>query len=569
MPSVDESTHTVELYSDVSDDDHFADCNTEFMQDVNQLEREYFESLHVEDAAPNAMFVDSPVLLHRKVLTEFEEQNFFVHNVTPDRPCSAFFKTDSFMPASEVFDALKKDGFRNEHIRCLHRKPTGEIFITFRTNELRDTFLSKSSFVTRRRSFAPNDSERPLSFLTVYDAPYELPDAAIIHRLSPYCEVVWYRRGTYKNYGGVFNGLRHFRVRVKFAIPSYLRFGKFLVRLYHDGQTPTCRRCNRSGHKAADCRKTVCFNCDGLGHTSKECIRPMYCCICKSGQHLARTCPFSWHREREDPPDDTPPPPPEYGNFGDYPASDDATDESLMEGDPDLPAEEQCDPPTDPPLVENSTGEHTDQPAASRRPIVVDPESVLAEELETSPDVTESSVLESVSASADISPTPPQDSPVVNSDGFLAERQPPPVSDTVRNPASTLSSSETETNEKMSVPAAEELSVSVPEKTWADIVDSSVPPVGPPQNPEKDQPVSASAPLPQRAKTTGRRPATAPSLIPTLGRKPTQPAKVPTRRRQKELPAETVSESMDTSEGSRKRKNSEDASGKRTPPQPS
>ena len=25
----------------------------------------------------------------------------------------------------------------------------------------------------------------------------------------------------------------------------------------------------------------------------------MYCCICKSGQHLARTCPFSWYRQRD------------------------------------------------------------------------------------------------------------------------------------------------------------------------------------------------------------------------------------------------------------------------------
>ena len=340
-----ESNHTVELYSDVSDND-FTDSNTEFMQEVNQLEREYFESLHVEDASSNATFVDSPVLLHQKVLTEFEEQNFFVHNVTPDRPCSAFFTTDSFITASEVFDALKKDGFHHEHICCLQRKPTGEIFITFHSNELCDTFLSKSSFVTRRHSYAPNDSERPLTFLTVYDAPYELPDAAIIQRLSLYCEVVWYRRSTYKNHGGVFNGLRHFRVRVNFAIPSYLRFGKFLVCLYHDGQTPTCRHCNCSGHKATDCRKTVCFNCDGLDHTFKECIQPMYCCICKSGQHLARTCHFSWHRERDDPPEDTHPPPPEYGNFGDYPVSDDATDEAVLsEGDPDLPWGDQCGPP--------------------------------------------------------------------------------------------------------------------------------------------------------------------------------------------------------------------------------
>ena len=215
----------------------------------------------------------------------------------PTGLCSAFFKTDSFMPGSKIFDALKKDGFRLEHIRCLQRNPTGEIFITFHMSELCDTFLSKSSFVTPGCSYAPNDSERPLTFLTVYDAPYELPETAIIHRLSPYREAVWHHWGTYKNQDGVFNGLQHFRVRIQFAVPSYLCFGKFLLRLYHDGQTRTCRCCNRSGRNAADCRKSVSFNCDALGHMARECIRPMYCCICKSGQHLARTCPFSWHRE--------------------------------------------------------------------------------------------------------------------------------------------------------------------------------------------------------------------------------------------------------------------------------
>lgn len=59
---------------------------------------------------------------------------------------------------------------------------------------------------------------------------------------------------------------------------------------------PSCCECNRFGHKAAECKNTVCFNCDGLGHVAKECVRPMYCCICKSGQHLACTCPLSWCR---------------------------------------------------------------------------------------------------------------------------------------------------------------------------------------------------------------------------------------------------------------------------------
>jgi len=61
------------------------------------------------------------------------EANFHMYNVTPDRPCSAYFKTDVFMPAAEVFEALRKDGFKPEHILWLQRKPTGEIFLTFRS----------------------------------------------------------------------------------------------------------------------------------------------------------------------------------------------------------------------------------------------------------------------------------------------------------------------------------------------------------------------------------------------------------------------------------------------------
>lgn len=94
------------LYSDVLDEEDFADCREDFEQNCNKLEREYFEKLHVEDITPNERYMDAPVLAFCKPLTDFEEAHFHEYNVTLDRPCSAFFKTDSFMPAAEIFDAL-------------------------------------------------------------------------------------------------------------------------------------------------------------------------------------------------------------------------------------------------------------------------------------------------------------------------------------------------------------------------------------------------------------------------------------------------------------------------------
>ena len=48
VSSIDESIHTAELYEDVSLDDNFQEFNEEFIDEVNNLEREYFNSLHVE-----------------------------------------------------------------------------------------------------------------------------------------------------------------------------------------------------------------------------------------------------------------------------------------------------------------------------------------------------------------------------------------------------------------------------------------------------------------------------------------------------------------------------------------
>ena len=92
------------------------------------------------------------------------------------------------------------------------------------------------------------------------------------------------------------NGIRHFRVQIIQPIPSYVRFRKFLVRLSHDGQQRTCRRCNHADHFANECHNVVCFNCDELGHQSKECSGPVLSCVCKRADHRAQCCPFAWHR---------------------------------------------------------------------------------------------------------------------------------------------------------------------------------------------------------------------------------------------------------------------------------
>ena len=141
-----------------------------------------------------------------------------------------------FPDSVAVFDALETQGFVSSSIRCLQRRLTGEMLITFSSVHMKNAFVQKNSIHINHHRYAIIDSDRFLTYLNVYDAPHEMSDGAIIKRLEPYCEVVSYRHGRYLSNRSIFNGNRHYRVRVRSAIPSYLRFGKFLVCLSHDSQ---------------------------------------------------------------------------------------------------------------------------------------------------------------------------------------------------------------------------------------------------------------------------------------------------------------------------------------------
>ncbi|CAH3027967.1 unnamed protein product, partial [Porites evermanni] len=169
----------------------------------------------------------------------------------------------------------------------------------------RDLFLRRSSFVVRRGRFVTHPGSRRLLFVTIYNAPHELPDSAIEHRLGKYGRIFSSRRGKVPGYPDVFNGLRHLRMDILSHIPCFLRFGKYQIRVKYDGQPTTCRRCNSRDLLFKDCTNEVCLNCDRIGHHARMSPEDMRCCICKEEGHLAIDCQHSWYRR----------PPPSLGLF--------------------------------------------------------------------------------------------------------------------------------------------------------------------------------------------------------------------------------------------------------------
>ena len=146
-----------------------------------------------------------------KFLTNFEREHFHPMNVTPDRPNTAFFRVDKEVTSKDIFDSLRDDDIPATAIKCLQRKPSGEVMITFSDIDICLKFIERSTLIVRRGGacFSAHPEAGELVYLTVYDAPHELPDSAVIKMLAPYCRVFSCRLGKLQNFPDVYNGIRH------------------------------------------------------------------------------------------------------------------------------------------------------------------------------------------------------------------------------------------------------------------------------------------------------------------------------------------------------------------------
>lgn len=216
-------------------------------------------------------------------------------NELPKRPCSLYFHLN--VSNFDVQSLLQRCGINMSAVRRAQRVSKDAYTITFKTPEERDLFSKKSKSIARQ----------PDAVITVwiYDAPYELPDDAIKHHLSSYGNVQKIYRRTYPGYH-VETGVRTARMIIDRPLPSFLRFGRRLVRVHHEGQVPTCRKCNHPGHVAKDCNEKVCFNFEEHRQEAPDCVHAFRSSICKVSGHWAHNCKYSWICHRDAPVDEWP-----------------------------------------------------------------------------------------------------------------------------------------------------------------------------------------------------------------------------------------------------------------------
>lgn len=72
------------------------------------------------------------------------------------------------------------------------------------------------------------DCENRLVLVKIYEAPAEMPDTALIGRLSHYGRVLSFRRGKIARH--IENGIRIARMTIHHAIPSYMNIGGEIIK---------------------------------------------------------------------------------------------------------------------------------------------------------------------------------------------------------------------------------------------------------------------------------------------------------------------------------------------------
>ena len=132
------------------------------------------------------------------------------------------------------FQDLQNIGIPAHGVRCLQRASNDRFCITFGKENYRNTFLKKSSFIphfTNGRPLLSTSSN--LVYVAAYDTPFKVSDEAIRNRLSQFCVVRSSRRCKLQTMPGIFNGIRVFGMEISKPVPSFLRFGRYRVRLKH------------------------------------------------------------------------------------------------------------------------------------------------------------------------------------------------------------------------------------------------------------------------------------------------------------------------------------------------
>ena len=204
---------------------------------------------------------------------------------------SVVFSIDTVVTSQDIIYGFDAAGIDIDEIASIQRKASNNMWVvSFRTTDAKNAALGVPSVTIASCTVFLGDCENRIQIVKIYESPMEMPDTALIGRLSHYGKVFSFRRDRIAD--GIYNGVRTARMRLNLPIPPTIFVANELIRIWYPTQPKLCRRCGDPGHVAAKCSSVRCFNCEVSGHRIEDCDRPPLCSICLAEGHAGLDCPF-------------------------------------------------------------------------------------------------------------------------------------------------------------------------------------------------------------------------------------------------------------------------------------
>ena len=212
---------------------------------------------------------------------------------------SVYFSVDTVVTRQQILEAFDAARIDIDEITSIQWRASNRTWIvSFDSQLAKETALEAASIQISGTTVFLGDCENRLVLVKIYEAPNELPDTALIGRLSHYGRVLSFRRDKIAQF--IDNGVRTARMTLHRPIPNIINLGGEIIRVWYPSQPKTCRNCGSPDHLVKDCDSTRCFNCEKPGHRVEQCDEPRKCTICLSEDHELTGCPFVIHSANVD-----------------------------------------------------------------------------------------------------------------------------------------------------------------------------------------------------------------------------------------------------------------------------
>ena len=200
------------------------------------------------------------------------------------------FSVDIPVNRRQILVGLDVAGIDVDKILSIQRRTSNNSWcVSFRSPEAKNMALGITSVQIAGCTVFLGDCENRVQIVKIYKAPTELPDTALIGRLSHYGKVFSFRCD--KVASNIYNGVRMVRICLNLPIPPTILIAGEPIRIWYP-MPKMCRHCGDASHVAAKCSSVRCFKCEAHSHRADECTIPTLCSICLREGHNVIASPF-------------------------------------------------------------------------------------------------------------------------------------------------------------------------------------------------------------------------------------------------------------------------------------